>query len=265
MKIPFVGGGYLGRSSNLDTQRCVNLYPELDKTGGKPECLIGTPGLLSLVTDGDLPGGGILITPVIVPATGSYDPSVTVSMSCATSGAVIRYTTDGSDPTGASTEYTVPIVITTTTTVKAKALKTGWTSSGIATKTYTLPGWTAYFNDTKWVVGGNFPYGSWDVGNQEWDTAYDGRANDTIGLTPIGGWEVGYRPSKIRVAHNGTLSGLWVRDTNLNIIYYSLTATYATGVEISLTFTTFDIDELILWKVGPGNDFSVTNIEFFGL
>ena len=45
MKIPFIGGGYLGRSLNIDSQRCVNLYPVLDKEGGKPLTLDGTPGL----------------------------------------------------------------------------------------------------------------------------------------------------------------------------------------------------------------------------
>lgn len=35
MEIPFVGGGYLDYSLNLDSQVCQNLYPEIDKEGGK--------------------------------------------------------------------------------------------------------------------------------------------------------------------------------------------------------------------------------------
>ena len=45
MEIPFVGGAYAGRSSNIDAQVCQNLFVELDKKGGKPLSLIGTPGL----------------------------------------------------------------------------------------------------------------------------------------------------------------------------------------------------------------------------
>ena len=45
MEIPFIGGAYLGRSSNLDSQRCKNFYPVVDKQGGRPLTLEGTPGL----------------------------------------------------------------------------------------------------------------------------------------------------------------------------------------------------------------------------
>jgi hypothetical protein len=45
MEIPFVGGHYLGRSSNVNAQICQNLYPVVDKQGGKALSLVGTPGL----------------------------------------------------------------------------------------------------------------------------------------------------------------------------------------------------------------------------
>lgn len=44
-EIPFIGGAYESRSPNVDAQRCVNLYPVLDKEGGKPISLSPTPGL----------------------------------------------------------------------------------------------------------------------------------------------------------------------------------------------------------------------------
>lgn len=47
----------------------------------------------------------------------------TVSITCETEGAKIYYTTNGSDPTTASTEYTAPFAITSTVTVKAIAYK----------------------------------------------------------------------------------------------------------------------------------------------
>lgn len=54
MQIPFVGGAYLARSTNLSAQRCVNLYAEKDEsgTGKNVAALIGTPGLRLLVTLG---------------------------------------------------------------------------------------------------------------------------------------------------------------------------------------------------------------------
>jgi len=46
IEVPFIGGGYLGRSLNIDSQRCVNLYPVADKEGGRVLTLDGTPGLV---------------------------------------------------------------------------------------------------------------------------------------------------------------------------------------------------------------------------
>ena len=59
----------------------------------------------------------------------------TVTITCATEGATIYYTTDGTDPTTASTVYSAPFAITATVTVKAIAVKSGQADSGIASKT----------------------------------------------------------------------------------------------------------------------------------
>ena len=48
-------------------------------------------------------------TPTFSPAAGTYTGSVTVTISTTTSGATIRYTTDGSTPTTSSPVYTGPI------------------------------------------------------------------------------------------------------------------------------------------------------------
>ena len=63
-------------------------------------------------------------------------------------GADIYYTTNGDDPTTSSTKYTAPIDITTTTTLKAIAVKDGKTSS-VATATYTLDTPLASFEEIK--------------------------------------------------------------------------------------------------------------------
>lgn len=53
MEIPFIGGAYNGRSTNINAQICQNFYPEMDQFGGKSVLsLMGTPGLLSWYSSG---------------------------------------------------------------------------------------------------------------------------------------------------------------------------------------------------------------------
>ncbi len=76
-------------------------------------------------------------TPTFTPNGGSFDGSVQVSMQTTTSGAEIRYTTNGSNPTAASTLYSGPITLSATTNLKALAIKSGMNNSGIASATFT--------------------------------------------------------------------------------------------------------------------------------
>lgn len=46
MRIPFAGGAYKGRSSDINAQECVNLMPVTDQQGGRsPAALYATPGI----------------------------------------------------------------------------------------------------------------------------------------------------------------------------------------------------------------------------
>ncbi len=64
--------------------------------------------------------------------------STEVSITCATSGAKIYYTTDGTEPTNANAEYTAPFELSATTTVKAIAYNsTTAKSSAVTEKTFT--------------------------------------------------------------------------------------------------------------------------------
>ena len=76
-------------------------------------------------------------TPYFSLAGGTYTTAQTVTISCATSGATIYYTTDGTPPSASSTKYNAAITISETTTLKAIAIKDG-TSSSVATATYTI-------------------------------------------------------------------------------------------------------------------------------
>ena len=68
---------------------------------------------------------------------GSYVGTQSVEISCATEGAAIYYTTDGTTPTAESTAYTGAISVTETATIKAIAIN-GEDKSQVATATYTI-------------------------------------------------------------------------------------------------------------------------------
>lgn len=71
--------------------------------------------------------------PSISPAGCACTSATTVTMSArgTSSGATIRYTTDGSYPTDASTAYTGPFVVDTSVTITAATFRPGWDSSTI--------------------------------------------------------------------------------------------------------------------------------------
>ena len=64
--------------------------------------------------------------------------SLDVTLACATAGATIRYTLDGTEPTSSSTAYSAPITINVSTTIKAKAFKSGYVASDTASATYII-------------------------------------------------------------------------------------------------------------------------------
>ena len=77
-------------------------------------------------------------TPTFTPAAGTYSEVQTVTIACATEGATIHYTLDGTDPTEESPVYEEALTISETTTIKAIAMKEGYDDSDIATATYTI-------------------------------------------------------------------------------------------------------------------------------
>jgi len=77
-------------------------------------------------------------TPVLSLASGNYSSAQTLTMADATSGATIYYTTNGSAPTASSAKYAGPMTVSATETVQAVALATGYTTSSLASATYTI-------------------------------------------------------------------------------------------------------------------------------
>ena len=89
----------------------------------------------------DLVMSGQTITvaaPVFSPNGGEFLQATTVSISCATTGAIIYYTTDGSTPTAThGTRYTAPITVQESLTLRAVAVKDGVTST-ITSATFSI-------------------------------------------------------------------------------------------------------------------------------
>lgn len=91
---------------------------------------------------------GTVAAPTFSPSSATPSTSFSVSLSCSTSGATIRYTTDGSAPTTShGTVYSTAIPVSVTTTIRAVAFKTDWTTSSVVSATYTIA-WAKSYGTT---------------------------------------------------------------------------------------------------------------------
>ena len=116
-----------------------------------------------------------LDAPTFSLAEGEYTSAQTVTISAA-EGATIYYTTDKSDPTTSSTKYASAITVSKTTTIRAIAVKDGYTNSEIAEATYTINSTTP----TKYT----YALHGQITGNQNWEsTAMTDEGNGIWSLT----------------------------------------------------------------------------------
>ena len=80
-----------------------------------------------------------VLTPTLSPASGTleYAPCM-VTASCGTSGATIRYTLDGTEPTARSAVYSGGITVADDTVVSIRAFKSGMDASDVVSIAYTV-------------------------------------------------------------------------------------------------------------------------------
>jgi hypothetical protein len=81
---------------------------------------------------------GTAATPTITPNGGTFTGPVTVTLATSTIGATIRYTTDGTAPGASSPIYGAPFSVTTSGSVKAKAIASGMNDSVVAEATFQI-------------------------------------------------------------------------------------------------------------------------------
>jgi RHS repeat-associated protein len=85
-------------------------------------------------------------TPTFSPGAGTYNSAQTVTISDATSGSTIYYTTNGTTPTTSSTKYTSAISVSASETVEAIATASGHSQSAVGSAVYTLQAATPTFS-----------------------------------------------------------------------------------------------------------------------
>jgi hypothetical protein len=123
-----------GQNAARDAAGMANKFAVPTIANGK--VYVGTAAEIDVY--GLLTGTPTAASPVISPGSQTFTGSLSVTITDSTSGATIYYTTDGSTPTTASTKYTGPFSVSTSTTVTAIASATGYLQSLASSQIYTL-------------------------------------------------------------------------------------------------------------------------------
>jgi hypothetical protein len=152
------------------------------------------------------PTTATVAAPTFNPAGGTFTSAQSVTIATTTSGASIRYTTDGSTPSSTTgTLYAGPITISSTTTVRAIAYASGMNPSAVTSATYTINAATL----------------SWEAETLTRTTSGATATNDTDSAASGG----------VRVTLNATSTGSWMQFTLPNVPAgtYSLRLAYKTN------------------------------------
>jgi regulation of enolase protein 1 (concanavalin A-like superfamily) len=179
--------------------------------------------------------------PTFSPAGGNYSSAQSVAISTTTSGASIRYTTDGSTPSEtAGTLYSGPVTISSTTTLNAIAYESGMADSSVSSATYTITitglpnGWTdsdigspslagsATFSNNTFTIQGNGGdiYGTSD----QFNYAY---------MSASGDLTITARVASQTNTHAWAKSGVMIRETTAaNSAYVGIYVTPSNGVDM---------------------------------
>lgn len=113
-------------------------WPPFD-TSSPNQSIEAIPAGYRYINGEEPPPDSTVSTPAFSPVAGTFGSAQNVTITTATSGATIRYTTDGSTPTNSyGTIYSSPIVISSTSTLKAIAYDGILSDSSVRSGTYTI-------------------------------------------------------------------------------------------------------------------------------
>ena len=203
-------------------------------------------------------------TPKAAPNGGTFADTQSVTLTCATDGAAIHYTTDGSAPTASSTLYSAPLTLSATTTVRAVAVKAGMNDSGILAVTFTkqtggstAPGGTG---------GGSTDTGTRvtiPVSSKEGSVKVEATVRDSTAAVTVTDAQIAEIASG--KSDTGTVkmdvSSLDVKAATVpaKVIAAADSSTSATGVEVALPTGTVTLDKTALAVVSAkGGDVTVS-------
>jgi hypothetical protein len=142
-------GGTLDQYATTQAYLTATLGNVTLATSGAHTIVLTVTGKNASATQFYITADSFTLTPVSVkpqaaapsfsPSAGTYASTQTVTITTSTSGASIRYTTDGSTPSEtAGTIYSGLVNISATTTLNAIAYETGFTDSSVTSGTYTI-------------------------------------------------------------------------------------------------------------------------------
>ena len=202
-------------------------------------------------------------TPVLSPESmTTFDSSLSVTVTCATAGAEIHYTLDGSDPTTISPLYSIPLSLTVTTTVKARAFKAGMSDSLIVAATFTQQtvatpilspdSLTTFTNSLEVAVtcataGAEIRYTLDNTTPTEASPLYTGAITITSNTT------VCVKAFKQGMIDSATSSATYTREYVLRVIGGSGGGGYAPGAAVMVAFDAPPVGQVFGgWSVSPG-------------
>jgi hypothetical protein len=200
---------------------------------------------------------------VFTPPAGTYGSAQSITITSATASASIRFTTDGSNPSStAGTLYTGPVTISSSTSFKAIAFKSGMTDSAIVPANYsiTLPDFSisATPGSRSVVQGSNTTY-TVNVGNIN---AFSGTV--TLGVSGLPSGATGsFNPTSVNSVGSSTLTVQTAASTPVGAATLTITGTsgstsHSTNVTLTVTApssgqtVSFEAESLAVINSGTG-------------
>ncbi|MDW8309417.1 MAG: chitobiase/beta-hexosaminidase C-terminal domain-containing protein, partial [Verrucomicrobiales bacterium] len=209
-------------------------------------------------------------TPVFTPPSASGNASIEVTVTCDTPGAVIYYTTDGSTPTTAA-PY-IPsggkLTIQCATTLKARAFRSGFEPSAVATGVYAVNCPPMVFAGTQQIISGGTTTLAgwvWDDGLSQplsnWWQKIGGPGTVSFANVNATNTTATFSADGIYVLQLNAFDGFWTRSNRVTIARNPALSVALTAPAASSTFSV--PTNLVLAASTNGSSVVVTQVQFY--